>query len=358
LTEIHRPTTTTDPQTGAELPTTEPWIWFLISRPILTLSATDTSTRPRPAPNTDSPSTPELRSTSSTSSKYYTPSTQPSPDQNPIPTSYPTAPPNFPHPYPTSWLVFACPTAHVTSYPSIIETPSTSSNPTNPLETSASTQTQTIKPNYPFLRSTTTTTNNSSRRGSHKKIHKRKDFDFSHQGTPLFEFSSVDLFPTNGQTEAQARSFLSVENLGRFFGSEDEWEECSDEEYKFVVQQWEDNDYRLGTTDTARYGSKGGGDGDGDRCGVKDGDRDEGHEREKELPSPYKGLWWKCFYEAMYRDAARWNRVRLAMGMGMCRVVVRWVDYQPNPITSASEGMKGAGEGMIEGEDAEMSGMG
>jgi hypothetical protein len=321
LTEMHRPTTTTDPQTGAELPTTEPWIWFLISRPILTLSATDTSTRPRQNQNQGSPSTPELRSTSSTSSKYWTPSTQPSPNENPTPTGYPTAPPNFPHPYPTSWLVFACPTAHVTSYPSVVETPSSSTSP----ETSTQT-----KPNYPFLRSNNT--NVAARRG--KKIHKRKDFDFSHQGTPLFEFSSLDLFPTTSNSQ-QTRSFLSVENLGRFFHGQDEYDEFSDEEYKSVIQQWEDCGYRLGDREMDGGRSR-----DGDDRG-----EEEGHEREKELPSPYKGHWWESFYEGMYRDAARWSRVRAAMGMGMCRVVVRWVEYQPDTSEHGS------------GEDAAMGGM-
>jgi hypothetical protein len=315
-----RPTTTTDPQTGAEIPTTEPWIWFLISRPILTLSATETSTRPRPNPNQDSPSTPA----SSTSSKYWTPSTQPSPNQNPIPTGYPTAPPNFPHPYPTSWLVFACPTAHVTSYPSVVEEPSTEPE---------------TNPDYPVLR-------NGNRGARGKKIHKRKDFDFSHQGTPLFEFSSVDLFPTSSPSTSgsQTRSFLSVENLGRFFHGQDEYEEFSDEEYKSVIEKWEDNGYRLCDGRDRAWGRVKGGDG-------VDRDGEEGHQREKELPSPYKGQWWKFFYEGMYRDAARWNKVRAAMGMGMCRVVVRWVEYQSDPTTSASGGLG-------DREDLEMGGMG
>jgi hypothetical protein len=179
-----------------------------------------------------------------------------------------------------------------------------------------------------------------------KKLHKRKDFDFSHQGTPLFEFSSLDLFPTTSTSE-QTRSFLSVENLRRFFHGEDEYEEFSDEEYKSVIRQWEDAGYMLGDRD-----KDGGRDRNGAGVDRGDGmDREEGHEREKELPSPYKGHWWKCFYEGMYRDAARWNRVRAAMGMGMCRVVVRWVEYQSDPTTSASGGLG-------DREDLEMGGMG
>jgi hypothetical protein len=49
----------------------------------------------------------------------------------------------------------------------------------------------------------------------------------------------------------------------------------------------------------------------------------------------------------MYRDAACWKRVRAAIGMGMCRVIVRWVEYQSELL-----GTTGSGSGA--GEDAEM----
>jgi len=44
-------------------------------------------------------------------------------------------------------------------------------------------------------------------------------------------------------------------------------------------------------------------------------------------PSPYAGKWWSEFYKRVEEDAERWEQVKGAMGMGKCRVVVRWYEW-------------------------------
>jgi hypothetical protein len=102
---------------------------------MFTVSAPD-RTATTPATHTTDPFT----SPASSHTEFHTPKTSPQP--------------NFPHPPPTSWLVFALPKAHCTTYP-----------------------TRTEDFNLQFNKNTIT---------------KRTDLDLSHSGLPIFEFSPKD----------------------------------------------------------------------------------------------------------------------------------------------------------------------
>ncbi|KAF4634751.1 hypothetical protein G7Y89_g3350 [Cudoniella acicularis] len=143
--EVDLPATQKDPSTNQEFPTTEPWIWFLLSRPFLTLP-TSSSTLP---------------------------------------------PPSFPTPIPTSWVVFALPLANCISFPTVVETFDSltsygdSSAHATPLSTASSTASFKTAWSSPFGR------NRGSNRGggNDNLIHKRTDYDLSICGVPIFEFS-------------------------------------------------------------------------------------------------------------------------------------------------------------------------
>jgi len=120
-------------------------------------------------------------------------------------------------------------------------------------------------------------------------VYKRKDFDISHNGLPIFEFNSCSLFNGNQQP-----NFLSVEGIGPWYEG-DEYEELGKGEYRALVERYlEENE--------------GGGKGMG-------------------RPSPYRGTWWAEFYRRVGEDAQRWEEIRGAMGRGKCRVVVRWREW-------------------------------
>jgi len=195
--------------------------------------------------------------------------------------SLPAPPPNFPSPIPTSWVVFAAPLAHLTLYPEAIETP---------------------EEFFPFLKKF-----KSSAGGT--KVQKRVDYDFSHSGIPLFEFSCQDLFNTPTPVP-----FLSVDSIGPY-SQYDKHEPFTPEQFARVQLRFSD------LCDERRYGNN--------RCGNNDKLTAMGIENGGlGTPSPYSGLWWRAFYEEMYNDASVWRDIKQAMGRGKCRVVLRWSEWE------------------------------
>lgn len=283
-----RPTTQVNRDTGEESPASETWIWILISRPIVCFDADDTATNvPAESPNPDS----------TASTMFYTPYQVRAPPGLAQPSNihprHPTPPPNFPHPIPNSWLVFAAPLAHITSYPEAIENVDGIQQPTSA---------------YPFA------TNAS------KRIHKRLDYDFSFSGIPLFEFSSSELFSSTAKMD-----FLSVEDIGGWCEN-DRFQEYSTEEYKRIFSLWEDGEWIT--------------------SGEEGGDGEDGR---GPMPAPNRGAWWKEFYKRMYEDSARWGNVKKAMGRGKCRIVVRWaeMDVSDEAMTFGPGGVMGAAKCMV-----------
>lgn len=277
-----RPTTQVDPETGEELLATETWLWVLISRPMLTFDPTDTKTY---VPgNSGIPAS----ISSSASDVFYTPHSKAS-TYTDLPSVHPT-PPNFPHPIPLSWVVFAAPKAHLAEYPEATE------NYDEPAS------------RYPFVTQPLT-------------IKKRIDYDFSFSGIPLFEFSSADLF-----THASKRTeFLSIDRMGGWCEN-DLYQGSTSEEYKRMYSLWEDGETGVGGFD------------------------DEGRPKAP-MPAPNRGVWWRVFYDCLNEDVARWKKVRTAMGRGKCHVVLRWdeaideYEAEPRPIGGALSGKQGLGGG-------------
>jgi hypothetical protein len=279
-----RPTVSLNLQTGLETHKSETWIWILIQRPLLSLSAHDTSTIPLEGlahPN-DHPSALGKRLKAAVRNTVLQQSAYQPADGQPL-----EPPPNFVEPDRTSWIVFAAPKANVTEYPETVEkelaTPPPSTDPTANI---------TISANYNFL---------PNGPGKPKKVHKRIDYDFSHQGVPIFEFFSQDIFVK------RETNFLSVENIGGWnFG--DPYAPLTDEEYKTECENLE-----------------------GPMKVIEGGEEvfiENGVEEVEHMVSPNKGLWWKEFYERVQKDVARWKRVKRAMGMGYCRVVLRWEECE------------------------------
>lgn len=91
---------------------------------------------------------------------------------------------------------------------------------------------------------------------------------------------------------------------------------------------WEDGEWGA---DVSRSGSAGGG-------------LDEEGNPKAPMPAPNRGVWWKVFYERMYEDVARWDKVRKAMGRGKCRVVIRWIE------ALAEEGVETGQRGAVAGK--------
>lgn len=178
------------------------------------------------------------------------------------PTDHPSTklPANFPSPTPDSWVVFAAPLAHVTAYRERIEKVPSGEGAIGMLG------------------------------GKSIKLQKRVDYDFSHDGVPLFEFSSSALF---GSRETE---FLSVENMVEF-DKEDGFESYSEEEYGEIYDKW-----------VVAGGSE------------KDG--------VGKIPCPNKGEWWKEFYRRVGEDAEKWKKVKSAMERGKCRVVLRCAQFE------------------------------
>ena len=64
-------------------------------------------------------------------------------------------------------------------------------------------------------------------------------------------------------------------------------------------------------------------------------------DRSTEVPHARVGKWWDMFYEEVYKEEARWRRIRECMSRGKCRVVIRWVEAEQ----SASPNAGGSGSG-------------
>ncbi|EKD14050.1 uncharacterized protein L3040_007946 [Drepanopeziza brunnea f. sp. 'multigermtubi'] len=177
--EIDLPTTVTDPATGQTGAAVQSWLWFLISRPVLTLS----------------------------------------------PSSYNSGlqlPPNFKKfPIPTSWVVFACPASHVTAYPAARDDSVPYPPPRNPFS---------IPLSAPLGIFRARGTERES-----KTVYKRQDYDFSQQGVPIFEFSSAELFPVPSRKRIE---FLSVDGL-RGWDPRDLCTAYNEQEWKRKVAEWE-----------------------------------------------------------------------------------------------------------------------
>ncbi|KAI9046623.1 hypothetical protein LZ554_009366 [Drepanopeziza brunnea f. sp. 'monogermtubi'] len=177
--EIDLPTTVTDPATGQTGAAVQTWLWFLISRPVLTLS-----------PSSDS--------------------------------SGLQLPPNFKKfPVPTSWVVFACPASHVTVYPDARDDSVPYPPPTNPFTVPSSAPLGIFRARRAERES--------------KTVYKRQDYDFSQQGVPIFEFSSAELFPVPSRKRIE---FLSVDGL-RGWDPRDKCTAYNEQEWKRKVAEWE-----------------------------------------------------------------------------------------------------------------------
>jgi hypothetical protein len=198
---------------------------------------------------------------------------------HPQPNSNSSLPPNFQIPIPTSWLVFACPLENVTAYPEALDTQSSSSTSSLP-----------TRNRFP---------SSSSAKRSGKKIYKRRDFDFSHNGLPIFEFNNTTGGMFNGDDGSELPPFLEVGEIGPFHsGDEHEIFSDADCEAKIRPSGGENKEYWLGPE---QGGNK--------------------------VESPYKGQWWEVFYQQIAADAARWEGIRAAMSRGKCRVVIRYTEF-------------------------------
>ncbi|KAL2070047.1 hypothetical protein VTL71DRAFT_14727 [Oculimacula yallundae] len=275
------PTTYTDPTSNLPAQGIQTWLWFLISRPVISLSPTETNTNPLSA---------------------WT--------HNPKPPTTIRPPPDFQMPIPTSYVVFACPASNITEYPdckddSAPPPPSTihsrSHVPGAPAYFTSQAQT------LPHL-----DTRSSSSSSEVKKIYKRKDYDFSFQGIPLFEFSSSALFSVPSRSDF---SILSIENIGSWYPS-DESGFCTIDEWQSRIRAWEDEIDNLGREE-------------------RKVEERAYRERGSEDPSAKRGVWWARFYEGVYAEERRWRRIKECMSRGKCRVVVRWVELESTPPMSS-----------------------
>ncbi|CZR58284.1 uncharacterized protein PAC_08175 [Phialocephala subalpina] len=350
--EVDLPTPSYDNQTT----TMQTWIWFLISRPILSF---DPLAKPAPAKPTSDP-----RNWCDSPDIYYTSESYGHPLSSPREMKPPA---NFPDPIPVSWVVFACPLANVTVYPEQIEkSPSSSSDELSSTPEQVPTRLGHRKPSPahpPAKRSNPFVGGREREKG--KIIHKRLDYDISHQGLPIFEFSNsdADLFPLNplfpgcyhhGQylsvnsmppfslSPLPSSSTLSSDAIPNPFSEtfhDDllsrtaEFELKSKEDFRLDVGFWEHR---------GRNGVEG--------LGLSDEeikrDEVECRRRQEEYPCPFWGEWWGLFYERIYEDEGRWRKVRKAMGRGKCRVVVRWVEFDGEAEGPRDGGMEKRGGGM------------
>lgn len=166
-----------------------------MSRPVLSLSATDTSTK--------------LSMPVNYTNAYAAKQALPRPA------------PTFPSPIPTSWIAFACPLENVTEYSEVTE-------------------------------NITTSVPVSAGGPAWQKHDLRQDYDFSSGGIPIFEYSSLELmtklFPKDLIPKFGTK-FLSVENLGGY----DPYDFCGHlapqvyidklQNREDTPEKWEQNEY-------------------------------------------------------------------------------------------------------------------
>lgn len=171
-------------------------------------------------------------------------------------------------------------------------------------------------------------------------VYKRKDYDFSHQGVPLFEFSLSSSFPGPGREHID---FLSVGSIGSWHAS-DAYGELSDGEWQAKHAVW------LQGTQIEL-------DAMGERA--RDEEMKHGRFRNLEVPSLKRGIWWERFYEGMYKDEARWRWVKEAMARGRCRVVIRWAENKIDDVVQTDGGLEhDVGLGIDLGRDVGRDGAG
>ncbi|KAG9243610.1 hypothetical protein BJ878DRAFT_510016 [Calycina marina] len=261
--EIDLPTTCRDLKSGAKIHGDETWLWILIQRPVLSIDPTNYK------------------------------ATMPA-NHVPLLDSQPKAPPNFPQPNPLSWIVIAAPLAHLTIYQEATE-----KKPSHEADTA---------PTARFLKKQRSRMSFNS---GHK-VNKRIDYDFSHSGVPLFEFSmesAEGLFQN-----VKPIPFLSVEGIGSWCPSDPhDW--CSKDEW--LAQQAAYSRYipELKAKNPDLYKM------------MLDTRPDGIFNRGFGVASPFAGLWWAEFYRGMHIDAGRWRAIRRAMARGACRVVARWTEF-------------------------------
>ncbi|KAF7902753.1 hypothetical protein EAF00_002656 [Botryotinia globosa] len=204
-----------------------------------------------------------------------------------------TTPPNFPSPTPTTWLCIAVPISNITTYP--------------------------IQPDTTLPPSLLESTFAHSQHGlPTKKIAKRQDYDFSFQGTPIFEFSTRTLFPqpeNPSPNTAPTADFLSIE-VPRPYDPIDPYLE-------FPPQV--SRNPGLLQREVRKYARAAGVTGE-ELHTYGDIMVDESGVDVSEEVSPNEGIWWCEFYRGITRDRIRWERVKRCMGRGRCRVVLRWQD--------------------------------
>ncbi|KAH8596883.1 hypothetical protein B0O99DRAFT_739984 [Bisporella sp. PMI_857] len=312
--EVDLPTTNLDSK-GNEVKGTQTWIWILIQRPVISIDASEKSTYVAPPTlkagdgglvDLDEQNLRTDRNFKIEDNTETSDENEAKLEQNAVP----RPPPNFPAPIPLSWVVIAAPLDHVTQHP--ITADSTSRKPSMAAQ---------------FLK---------KQKRSNKKTGymecKRADYDFSHAGVPIFEFSSAELFSTpfasfveeqKGSHKEDNREnpvkimpipFLSVENIGPF-SQYDQYLPYTPTQFQQVrnlfTQGFQETKGSCPSKPEASEGVGGGVIENGGAGG----------------PSFYRGIWWDTFWREMYHDATRWRDVKRAMARGRCRVVVRWVEW-------------------------------
>lgn len=210
-------------------------------------------------------------------------------------TPAPIFPPNFPRPPPGPWVVIAAPLAQLTIYPETIETPPPSAE----------------RPAARFFKSQRSKCKSN---GGHK-VHKRIDYDFSHSGIPLFEFSMQSC--SDITLNPSSVPFLSVEDIGTWYEN-DSYEKMSGEEWEADQASLQEYIKTCAVADPVKYNM------------IFD-PRLDGTAVENQgfgIASPFKGVWWMQFYNGIYTDACLWRNIKKAMARGECRVVVRWSEWE------------------------------
>jgi len=192
-------------------------------------------------------------------------------------------------------MVIAAPLAHLTVYPEIVESPPTSSN---------TLATRLLKNQKSKLAS-----------GSGRKVQKRIDYDFSHSGVPLFEFSMQ--FQPEVVLNPSSIPYLSVEGIGTWYDG-DPYEKLTLDEWDIAQAGFREYVENLAVDDPVRYNAIF----DARLDGTAVENRGFG------VVSPFKGVWWMEFYNGMYANASRWRNVKKTMSRGECRVVVRWTEWE------------------------------
>ncbi|KUJ15153.1 uncharacterized protein LY89DRAFT_783358 [Mollisia scopiformis] len=180
--ELDLPTQSIETATGREVVTTQTWVWFFISRPLLSI---DSNNSYLVSPSRDPGNW--MRS-EATDDSFYTPFASRRPPSPPDQTRNVEPPPNFPDPVPSSWVVFACPLSNVKTYPESEE-----KAPNEPANSTIEEDGEDIEPSHPPAKRSNPF---NTRR---KKVYKRQDYDFAQQGVPIFEFSmaTAEMLPIN-----------------------------------------------------------------------------------------------------------------------------------------------------------------